>query len=208
MTTYTMTGSGTLRDIGNASIFGVTTARTGGDIFNLNGKTLTIDQDTRYGLGGATTFSLGSITVSATLGGILNVDARYVRMIPFNTGSGTITIGATITCGSSTGKVIGVYAATPGIAGAPTVGTGVTTGWIKITEWNSVAFPTSGVYTQAGYTFTISGPDIAGWIELVGDQGSTITAARLGQVNFKGDWFVVGSTAGARTDTYQLPTNA
>ena len=203
-----MTGSGTLRDIGNASIFGVTTARTGGDIFNLNGKTLTIDQDIRYGLGGASTFSLGSITVSATLGGILNVDARYVRMIPFNTGSGTITIGATITCGSSTGKVIGVYAAAPGIAGAPGVGTGVTTGWIKITEWNGIPFPTSGSYTQAGYTFTITGPDIVGWIELVGDEGSTITAARLGQINFMGDWFVVGSTLGARTDTYQLPTNA
>lgn len=202
-TTYTMTGSGTLRDIGNAAIFGVTTARTGGDIYNLNGKTLTIDQDIRYGLGGATTFSLGSITVSATLGGILNVEGRFVRMIPFTGGSGTITAGSLITCGSATGKVIGIYSA---INTAPVL-TGVATGWIKITEWNSVPFPTSGTFTQAGYTFTISGPDKAGWIELVGDEASTITANRLGQVNFYGDWYEVGTTAGARTDTYQLPTN-
>lgn len=203
MTTYTLTGNGTLRDIGNASIFGVVTARTGGDIYNLNGKTLTIDQDTRYGLSGAATFSLGSISVSATIGGILNVDARYVRMIPFNTGSGTITAGSLITCGSATGKVIGIYSA---VNTAPVL-TGVATGWIKVTEWNSIAFPTSGTFTQAGYTFTITDADKAGFIELVGDEASTITATRLGQINFKGEWYEVGTTAGARTGTYQLPTN-
>jgi hypothetical protein len=169
----------------------------------LNGFNLLIDQDTRYGLSGATTFSLGSITVSATLGGQLNVDARFVRLIPFTGGSGTITAGSLITCGSATGKVIGLYSA---INTAPVL-TGVATGWIKVTEWNSVAFPTSGSFTQAGYTFTISGADKAGWIELVGDEASTITANRLGQVNFRGEWFDVGTTAGARTDTYQLPTN-
>jgi hypothetical protein len=203
MTTYTMTGSGTLRDIGNASIFGAATARTGGDVFNLNGFNLTIDQDIRYGLGGATTFTLGSITLSATLGGNLNIDGRYVRMIPFNTGSGTITAGATITCGSATGVVIGIYSA---VNTAPVL-TGVATGWIKVTAWNGIAFPTSGTFTQAGYTFTISGADKAGWIEVVGDESSTITAVRLGTVNMRGEWYEVGTTAGARTDTYQLPTN-
>ncbi len=203
MTTYTMTGSGSLRDIGNASIFGVTTARTGGDIFNLNGFSLTIDQDTRYGLSGASTFSLGSITLSATLGGTLNIDARYVRMVPFTGGSGTITAGTLITCGSATAKVIGLYSA---INTAPVL-TGVATGWIKVTEWNGVPFPTSGAFTQAGYTFIISGADTAGFIEVVGDEASTITAVRLGAVNMLGDWYQVGTTAGARTDTYQLPTN-
>lgn len=131
------------------------------------------------------------------------MDGRYVRLIPFTGGSGTITAGTLITCGSATAKVIGIYSA---INTAPVL-TGVATGWIKVTEWNGVSFPTSGTFTQAGYTFTISGPDIVGWIELVGDESSTITANRLGQVNFRGEWFEVGTTAGARTDTYQLPTN-
>lgn len=207
-TTYTLTGNGSLRDIGNAAIFGVATARTGGDIFNLSGFSLTIDQDTRYGLSGnnstataATT--LGNITVDAAKGGTLNIDARYVRMIPFTGGSGTITAGTLITCGSATAKVIGLYSA---INVAPVL-TGVATGWIKVTEWNSIAFPTSGAFTQAGYTFTISGADTAGFIELTGDEASTITANRLGTVNINGEWFDVGTTTGVSTSTYQLPTN-
>lgn len=198
-----MAGNGTLRDIGNASVFGVTTARSGGDTYALNGKTLTIDQDTRYGLSGATTYSLGTITVSATLGGTINIDGRYVRLIPYNTGSGTITAGTLITVGSATAKVIGLYSA---INTAPVL-TGVATGWIKVTEWNGVAFPTSGTYTQAGFTFTVTGADKAGWIEVVGDEASTITANRLGAVNITGEWFEVGTTTGTTTSTYQLPTN-
>lgn len=206
MTTYTMTGSGTLRDIGNASIFGVTTARTGGDVFNLNGKTLTIDQDTRYGFGATTSTSLGSIVVSPTLGGTLNIDARYVRLVPVTTGPGSanIVLGQQLVCGSATGKVIGVYTS---INQPPSVDPNVN-GWVKITEWNSVPFPTSGSYTQVGgAVVTISGPDIPGWIELVGVESQSITANRLGTVNMLGTWFSLGSTSGIRTTTYQLPTN-
>ena len=419
-----MTGNGSLRDIGNASVFGAATARSGGDVFNLNGKTLTIDQDTRYGLSGATAYSLGSITVSATLGGVLNIDGSKVRMVPFVQGSGTVTLGGTITCGSATAKVIGIqeHIAKPPVttiaasvsllmhmdgadngatftdftgkaftpsgnaqtktatkkfgtasayfdgagdwistpshvgfdfntgdlaveffinttdaganktiinrewgaspytggwtitinagkitvwnvaysnatamlisplsyndgqwhhvcwerynglnslyidgtrvisianagavaagAGALTIGNDVTfgagaralvgyidevriikgstpyrganftaptaaftdstngaVGWLKVTEWNGVAFPTTGTFTQAGYTFTMDGPDKAGFIEVVGDESSTITANRLGAVNITGEWFEVGTTTGVNTDTYQLPTN-
>ena len=198
-----MAGSGTLRDIGNASIWGVATARAGGDTIDTNGFNVTIDQDTRYGLSGTTSTSLGSVTINATKGGNFNIDARYVRMIPFTGGSGTITVGTLITCGSGTGKVIGLYSA---LNAAPVL-TGVATGWVKVTEWNSVAFPTSGAFTQAGYTFTISGASIVGFIEVVGDEASTINANRLGTVNMQGEWFEVGTTSGLSGTTYQLPTN-
>lgn len=203
MTAYTLTGSGTLRDIGNASIFGVATARTGGDTFDTNGFNLTIDQDTRYGLGGTTSTTLGNMTINPTKGGNITIDGRYVRMIPFTGGSGTITAGTLITCGSGTGKVIGIYSA---LNAAPVL-TGVATGWIKVTEWNSVAFPTSGTFTQAGYTFTISGASIVGFIEVNGDEAGTVTANRLGTFAAYGEWFELGNTTGVANQTLQIPNN-
>ena len=143
------------------------------------------------------------MTINATKGGDINIDARYVRLIPYNTGSGTITAGATITCGSATGVVIGLYSA---FTSAPVL-TGVATGWIKVTAWNSVSFPTSGNYTQAGFTFTITGADLAGFIELVGDEAATVTANRLGTFRVRGAWYEVGNTSGSSSTTYQLPTN-
>jgi hypothetical protein len=197
-----MTGSGTLRDIGNASIFGVTTARTGGDTFALNGQTLTIDQDIRYGLSGATTFTLGSITVSPTTGGNLIIDATKVWLIPFTGGSGTMTAGTAITLSGVTCNTIGIWSA---VNTAPVL-TGVATGFIKVTN-ASAQPPSSGTFTQAGYTFTISGAPVRGFIEVNGDESSTITANRLGTVQFKGAWYAVGTTSGSNATTYQLPTN-
>ena len=182
--------------------------KTGGDLYNISGPTFTIDQDSRFGLNEINTSAtaastLGSITLSPTLGGTVDIDSRYIRMIPFTGGSGTITAGALITCGSATGKVIGIYSA---LNAAPVL-TGVAAGWIKVKAWNEVDFPTSGAFTQAGYTFTISGADKAGFLFVQGDEASTVTANRLGLFRMRGTYFLIGSTGGARTDTYQLPTH-
>ena len=203
MTAYTLAANANFRQIGTAGVWGVATARTGGDTVDVAGYTLTLDEDTRYGLSGTTSTSIGSLTINATKGGSINIDGRYVRMIPFTGGSGTITKGSTITVGSATGAVIGLYSS---LTTAPVV-TGVATGWIKVTAWNSVDFPTSGTYTQAGFTFTVSGASIVGFIEIVGDESSTIVANRLGSVNITGEWFEVGTTSGSSATTYQLPTN-
>lgn len=181
--------------------------KTGGDVYNISGPTFTIDQDSRFGLNEINTSvtaasTLGSITNSATLGGTIEVDSRYIRMVPFNTGSGTITPGTTITMGSGTGKVISIYSA---LNAAP-VYTAVS-GWIKVKAWNGISFPTSGTFTQAGFTFTISGADSAGFLFIQGDESSTVTANRLGLFRMRGDYWLIGTTAGARTDTYQLPTH-
>jgi hypothetical protein len=205
MTAYTLANNATLRDVGNAAIWGVATARTGGDTIDTNGFNLTLDQDTRYGLSGTTSTSLGNITINAAKGGNVTIDGRYSRLIPFNTGSGTITAGTLITCGSATGYVVGLYSA---VTAAPVL-TGVATGYIKVAAWNGVAFPTSGSFTQAGYTFTISGADSPGWLEIVGDEASTINGNRLGTFSALGTWyeFLGATTTGTRTSTYQLPTN-
>lgn len=200
MTAFTLPPAGTG---GSYTLRNLPSARSAPDSYTINGATLTIDQDIRYGSGGATTYTLSSITINASYGGNVIIDGRYVRLIPFTGGSGTITAGSTITCDSATGVVIGIYSS---LTTAPVL-TGVATGWIKVTAWNSVAFPTSGTFTQAGYTFTISGPDIAGWIEIVGDESATATVPRLGSFRMLGDWFYLSDTTGANTGTYQVPTN-
>ena len=47
MTAYTLAANATLRDIGNAGIWGVATARTSADTIDTNGFTFTQDQDNR-----------------------------------------------------------------------------------------------------------------------------------------------------------------
>jgi hypothetical protein len=202
MTAYVLAANATLRDIGNAGIWGSATARTGGDTIDTNGFSVTIDQDTRYGLSGTTSTSLGTVTINATKGGALNIDATKVWLVPYNTGSGTLTAGTAITLTGVTCNTIGLYSA---INVAPVL-SGVATGWLKVTNASTTP-PSSGTFTQAGFTFTISGDPIRGFIEVVGDESSTITANRLGSVSMTGEWFEVGTTSGSSATTYQLPTN-
>lgn len=91
MTAYTLAANATLRDIGNAGIWGVATARTGGDTVDTNGFKLTIDQDSRYGLSGTTSTTWGNLTINASKGGEIHIDGTKVWMIPFTGGSGTLT---------------------------------------------------------------------------------------------------------------------
>lgn len=202
MTAYTLAANATFRDIGNASIWGVATARTGGDTIDTNGFNVIIDQDTRYGLSGTTSTSLGSVTINATKGGNFNIDATKVWLVPYSTGSGTLTAGTAVTLSPATGNTIGLYSA---FTAAPVL-TGVATGWLKLTNVSGT-LPSSGTFTQAGFTFTITGAAIQGFIEVVGDEAATINANRLGVVNMAGAWFEVGTTSGSNATTYQLPTN-
>lgn len=206
MTAYTLTKNTTLRHL---TVAGGYSARTGGDtIANTNGWSFTIDQDTQYGFGSpalglTSSGSLGSITQTAASGGDIIVDSRFVRLIPFNTGSGTLAVdGTTQTIGSATCVVIGIYTAlnvAPATTGA--------SGWLKVTAWNSVDFPTSGSFTNAGFTFTITGPSVPGWIEIVGDDSATFTGNRLGKFKVLGAYYDIGTTDGNRATTYQIPNN-
>lgn len=195
MTTYTITTAQNIDEL---------TAKAGGDTYNVNGGTLTIDQDSRYGLNQTTSSSLGPLTISATLGGTIEIDARNVRLIPYNTGAGNVPASNTlITQGSASGKLIGVYAS---LTAAPTAAAAAmpASGYIKIKQWNSVDYA-AGALTGIGATAT--GADTEGWIELVGDEASTITARRLGLFRMRGKWLVLGTASGTNTTTYQLPTN-
>lgn len=196
MTAYTLSA--------NTNIDALSPARTGGDTVNTNGFTFTVDQDTRFGLGGGTGFSFGSLTVSATRGGKILIDARKVRLIAYTGGSGNVpAYNTTISQGSASGKLIAVMSS---ITAAPTApGAAMpASGFIKIKQWNDVAF-TAGALT--GITATSSRADVVGWIEVVGDEGATINANRLGSVEILGDWYLLGTTSGTSNQTLQIPQN-
>jgi hypothetical protein len=201
MATYTITVAQNIDEL---------TAKTGGDVYNINGGTLTVDQHSRFGLNNANTSataatSMGNITLSATLGGTINFDARYVRMIPFNTGSGTLpALNSLVTQGGASGKLMCVYSS---LTAAPvTTGTIPASGWIMVKGWNSVAYA-AGALTLSGITATATGADTAGFLEIFGDDSSTATVNRLNQFNVYGAWYELGTTSGTAGQTLQIPNH-
>lgn len=181
--------------------------KAGDDTYNVNGAKLTVDQDSHYGLNGG--YILGHVTGSASLGGDVVFDSSLVRLIPYNTGSGTVpAYNTAISQGGASGLLIGVYSA---LNVAPTAPGGAmpASGYIKIKQWNSVAYA-SGALTGIGATST--GADVVGWLEIVGAETRTLTLNGLNNTTvpaFQGGWYQIGVTPGtpARTDTYQIPTN-
>jgi hypothetical protein len=179
------------------------TSKAGGDLYNINGGTLTIDQDSRVGLNQTTSTTLGSITLSATLGGTCNIDGTAIWMIPYTGGSGNVPAwNTTITNGTGTGKLIGVHASLT----AASTATGAAmpaTGFIRVKQ-------KSGDYTAgalSGITATADNAGRVGWLEIVGDEASTVNANRLGTFNITGAWYEVGTTNGTTNQTMQIPNN-
>lgn len=178
-------------------------AKTGGDIFNLNGGTLIIDQDSRTGLNQSTSSSLGSITISASLGGTVNIDGTSIWMIPFTGGTGNVpAFNTVITNGSGSGKLIGVHASLTS-ASTATGAAMPTTGFIRVKQKTGAYI--AGALTGIGATASDAGR--VGWIEIVGDEASTVNANRLGQFNITGAWYEVGVTSGTSNQTMQIPNN-
>ena len=183
------------------------TGKTGGDVYNINGGTLTVDQDTRYGLNNSTSAVMKTITPSASLGGNIIFKADKVRLIPYNSGSGTIpAYNTTISQGSASGLLIGVYSALNVAPTAP--GSAMpASGWIKIKQWNDINY-TAGALT--GITATATGQDVVGWIEIVGEELGAITLNRLNNISNKlaqGAWYQIGVTDGNKATSYQIPSN-
>lgn len=188
--------------------------KTGGDTYNINGGVLQIDQDSRYGLNNDTSSIMGTTTLSATLGGSLLIDARYIRIIPYDNGSGNVpAYNTTISGSTGSGLLIGVYDT---LASAPTaVGAAMPAdGYIKIKAWDEVAFTNNDSLTGIGADVALDpifgGTDRAGWLEYVGQESTNFTLSRLNNPATpltRGDWFNIGITDGTRSTTYQIPTN-
>lgn len=183
-------------------------ARTAGEAMTLNGAILTVRTDTRWHANSpaSMTGTLGSVTISATLGGGYYIDATNVRWLPYDAGSGNVpAVGTTITGGTSgaNGYLLGVWAS---LTSAPTaVGAAMpATGFIKLREADA-AYVDNDVLSGIGAT--TNGVDVTGWIEVVHDQAANITVPRLGKFQTRGDWFYLDNTSGSANQLIQVPTN-
>lgn len=196
MTAYTLSA--------NTNIDALSPARTGGDTVATAGFTFTVDQDTRYGLGGGTGLSLGSLTITATSGGVIRFDARKVRLIAYTGGTGNVpAYNTAITQGSASGLLIAVMSSLTAAPTAPGAAMPAS-GYIKIKQWNDVEYTAAAL---GGIGATASGASVVGWIEVVGDEAATINANRLGTVEFLGEWYELGTTSGSSNQTLQIPNN-
>ena len=199
------------------------TSKAGGDTYNINGGTLTIDQDSRFGLNQGSTASLGNVTISATLGGTLEVDARNVILVRFENGSGLVPASNTVITAdgggspnNGSGLLIGVSSS---LSSAPVAAGGAmpATGYLKLKQWNGQAFPASAALSGLPVGTTVLNAAypayFPGWISLIGDEAALMTGARLGLQRFRGTWITTLSgqttsleTTGTNATTWQLPT--
>jgi hypothetical protein len=137
------------------------TARTAGETWTMNGAVLTIRTDTRVHANApaAMTGSLGSMAISATLGGGIFIDGTKVRWLPFDSGTGNVpVIGTDITQGGVVSSyLLGVYA---DLVSAPvTPGSSMpTSGFLKFREVDG-AF---AVGVLSGISASATGPDKVG----------------------------------------------
>ena len=179
------------------------TGKAGGDNYNIDGGTLIVDCDSRYAPNStATTGPFSTVTVSSTLGGRHQVTTEFTKMIPFNMGLGTVpAYGTTITQGAASGVLLCVMSLRTG-GDVYTDGAAMpATGWIKI----RVTAPGFSAGLLTGILAIAAGPEEQSWIELVGQEAGSLSYARLGIMQFRGDWFEIGTTNGVVGQTIQLP---
>lgn len=183
------------------------TARTAGEAWTINGGVLTIRTDTRVHANAPASMSgsIGSTTISPTLGGGVLLDGRNVREVWFDTGSGTVpAIGTSITQGGVSGYLLGVW---PNLLSAPLAAGAAmpASGMIKFREVTGGNFAAGSL---TGITANALGADIPSWIEVVQEQVGLNTVPRLGFFRTRGTWYTLPQvTSGSANQVIQIPTN-
>lgn len=185
-----------------------------GETITINGGSVTVDADVRWNQQAAV---FGAVTLSATLGGSFLVDGTKVWEVPFSASSGNVPTQAAlgsngVTGGTSgaTGELTRVWATgslTPATAGSAMPATG----FIKLRSKTGDFQSGETITLPGGATVTASGAGKRSWIHVVGRGGpanaggQTLTASRLNDVEFEGDWYEIGTTNGADGQTFQFP---
>jgi hypothetical protein len=184
-------------------------AYTSGSTITVNGGALTINSDNAWAQNAAV---LGSMTISATLGGSILIDGRDVWWAPYDAPTGNIpALGTAGTPdvtrgGSPVAEFLGIwtgYGVNPSAAG----GAIPATGYIKFRSVSS-ALADNGVLTlTGGATVTINSATGGqrGWLRIVGRETGTATIPRLGTFQTRGDWFYLGTATGLADETFQYP---
>lgn len=180
-----------------------------GEAVTLNNSNLIINSDVRWGQQAAV---VGSMTISATLGGSILIDGRDVLWIPFDASSGNVPILGTVGVNDALGSIAGIgeFLGIFSALGTSPLAAGVaipSSGFLKLRR-ATVGFADNEVITLAGGgTITVNSATGGrrGWIHVVGAEAATITLPRLGSLIARGDWFELGTTNGADDQTFQFP---
>ena len=184
------------------------TGKEGGDFYTTDTydiNQLTIDQHSLYGLTQVSTAGTAATSIGNISGHLpVLIDGRKVRMIPFDTGSGTIpALNTLITQGSASGKLMCIYTTDMTIAPLVDGATMPTAGWVQVKQWNSTEY-TSGALT--GLTANCTGASKVGFLQLL-FSGHSIQRMDNPHMHIEGEWYELGLTDGTATKTYQVPTN-
>jgi hypothetical protein len=190
----------------DASISGL----ANGENVACNGGVLTLDSDIRHAQQAAV---VGSMDISATLGGGILIDGTKVWQIEFDARTGNVPTLGTVgtqncTGGTSgaTGEFLGVWATYPAIP--LTAGTAIpASGLVKFRSKVGTFLDNEVVTLPGGATVTINSATGGrrSWIEIAAESGNNPAIPRLGSLVTQGDWFELGTTNGADDQTFDIP---
>ena len=180
-----------------------------GDNIAINGGgSVTINSDVRWAQQAAV---VGDIDIS---NGELRIEATETWWVAFTASTGNVpALGVQGTPdvtrgGSNVGEYLGIWTAL-GTAPLAPGGAMPATGWIKLRR-RSAALATGDVLTfTGGATATLASAGQRGWLHFVGREGTSSGNGRasatsaLGKITTVGDWFDLGVSNGAASQTFQ-----
>jgi len=186
-----------------------------GETITINGGTVTIDADNRWGQNNAV---FGNLTISTTLGGGVLIDGTKIWELPFTDGNGVIpelsSLNTNTLSGNTslaTGEFFRVWATDgfePLSAGTPMP----SAGYVKIRSRSgdfqageTIVLPGSAATFTTATSGKRSWLNVAGRASQTGGTGSTLTLPRLGTFRVEGDWYEIGTTNGQDDQEIQLP---
>lgn len=163
--------------------FDALTGLLAGETVTINsGATLTIDSDPQLNR-----VLAGSITIND---GLFFIDGTKVRELNFSGASVLPAIGDTLTAGSITGQVIGVTGTTA-------------SGTIRLRSLNGTITNGAALSFTGGKTATAASADRVGWLNILGAETTLVSVPRLGEMRVRGQWYQLGISSGAASQTFQ-----
>lgn len=201
----------------------ITGMRNGEDITIRNAAILTIDSDSISAHHDAI---IGNITINNVEGGQVIIDGTKVWELPFDNPTGNVpplslfgTINVTGATSLATGEYLGIwsYSTLPPLSSnLPAISASlyrITTptaipasGFIKLRTKTGTFLDNETVNLYNGATVQvnhISGGK-RGWLNIVGEEGSTINVPRVGTFTVNGDWYELGETDGTDGQVFQF----
>jgi len=199
-----------IRNVDDSAISGLL---NGEDIIIQNGGRLIINSDNAISQQSAV---IGNITINSTTGGSILIDGRDVWWISFDASTGNVptlgTLGVQNCIGGTslaTGEFLGIWNTFGSNTPLASGGAMPSTGFIKFRSKVGNFLDNEIITLPGGATITVNSSTGGkrGWIEVAGEEGSTINIPRLGSMQAIGDWYELGVALGIENETFQYFTS-